>query len=260
MVDLDVHDGDGTRSLFAADPTVHTFSIHNATSGDGEAVEATAIELGYGVGDAAYLEAVRTRLPPVLAAFQPGAGLLSRGSAIRRRTTRSATGRSRPRACWSATASCLSAPARASGRLPLVVVLAGGYGLNAWRYSARFLSSLLNRGRAVEPPTTEEALLSRYRRLARELEPARADRRRRSGRTTGGSPPRTSRPRWAAPTGRAASSATTPARGWSWPWSAPASSTGCGPWASSSPTLEMDLDNPTGDTVRLYGDPPGASC
>ena len=48
-------------------------------------------------------------------------------------------------------------------RLPLVITLAGGYGLNAWRYSARFFSFLLNRGRAIEPPTTEEAVLSRYR-------------------------------------------------------------------------------------------------
>ena len=49
-------------------------------------------------------------------------------------------------------------------------MLAGGYGPNAWRYSARFLSTLLNRGRAVEPPSTEELLLTRYRSLAREIE------------------------------------------------------------------------------------------
>jgi acetoin utilization deacetylase AcuC-like enzyme len=29
VVDLDLHDGDGTRSIFADDPTVHTCSIHN---------------------------------------------------------------------------------------------------------------------------------------------------------------------------------------------------------------------------------------
>jgi len=72
VVDLDVHDGDGTRAIFAHDPSVHTFSIHNRSTPDAEeAVEATAIELGFGVGDAAYLDAVHSSLPPVVAAFQP---------------------------------------------------------------------------------------------------------------------------------------------------------------------------------------------
>ena len=29
IIDLDMHDGDGTRVIFARDPTVHTLSIHN---------------------------------------------------------------------------------------------------------------------------------------------------------------------------------------------------------------------------------------
>src|SRR5688572_32335546 len=35
-------------------------------------------------------------------------------------------------------------------RSPLAIVLGGGYGLNAWRYSARFFSTLLNKGKALE--------------------------------------------------------------------------------------------------------------
>ena len=31
IVDLDLHDGNGTRAAFAEDPTVYTFSIHNET-------------------------------------------------------------------------------------------------------------------------------------------------------------------------------------------------------------------------------------
>ena len=34
VVDLDLHDGNGTRRIFADDPTVHTFSIHNDHWGD----------------------------------------------------------------------------------------------------------------------------------------------------------------------------------------------------------------------------------
>ena len=46
VVDLDVHDGDGTRSLFADDPSVWTFSIHNNHWGSTAAVSSTAIALG----------------------------------------------------------------------------------------------------------------------------------------------------------------------------------------------------------------------
>lgn len=252
VVDLDVHDGDGTRSLFASDPTVHTFSIHNQTSWEGEAVEATAIELGHGVDDATYLDAVRSRLPPVLAAFRPelvfylagcdpaaddqigdwkisAQGLLDRDLFV------------------------LSAVRGRADKLPLAVLLAGGYGLNAWRYSARFLSALLNRGRAIEPPTTEEDVLTRYRRLALSLDP----------RELSGDPGRDD----------------------DWGLSAEdLDAAGAGPLRPhrflgfyslqgleltleraglldrvralgfERPTLEIDLDNPAGDTVRLFGD------
>ncbi|HSS51532.1 MAG TPA: histone deacetylase, partial [Thermoanaerobaculia bacterium] len=179
VVDLDVHDGDGTRAIFARDPSVHTFSIHNRTSAPADtadtvedAVEATAIELGFGVGDAAYLDAMRSSLPPVFAAFQPAMVFYLAGAD--------------PAAGdqigdWKISAAGLlerdrfvldcSRGARGDHRLPLVIVLAGGYGLDAWRFSARFFSALLNRGQALEPPSTEEALLVRYRRLAQDFEP-----------------------------------------------------------------------------------------
>jgi len=168
IVDLDLHDGDGTRSLFAADRSVHTFSIHNHTSPGTEAGEATVLELGDGVGDALYLDTLRAALPPVIERFAPelvfylagcdpaaddqigdwkitGAAMLERDRFV---------------------LSCVRTESR---RLPLVILLAGGYGLNAWRYSARFLSTLLNRGRAIEPPSLEALLLTRYRTLARDF-------------------------------------------------------------------------------------------
>ncbi len=168
VIDLDLHDGDGTRSLFAADPSVHTFSIHNHTSPGIPAEEATVLELGDGVGDAAYLDALRAALPPVIERFAPELVFYLAGCD--------------PAADdqigdWKITAAAmlerdrfvLSALRAESRRLPLVILLAGGYGLNAWRYSARFLSALLNRGRAIEPPSLEALLLTRYRTLAREL-------------------------------------------------------------------------------------------
>ncbi len=59
---------------------------------------------------------------------------------------------------------------RARQRLPLVVLLAGGYGGETWRYSARFFSWLLSRGVVLEPPTTEEVKLTRYQHLAHHLD------------------------------------------------------------------------------------------
>src|SRR6185503_19223637 len=73
VVDLDLHDGDGTRSLFAADPTVHTYSLHNRHWDEPAAVGSTAIELGSGVDDVALLAKLRETLRPLLAAGGGGA-------------------------------------------------------------------------------------------------------------------------------------------------------------------------------------------
>ena len=48
---------------------------------------------------------------------------------------------------------------------PMVVLLSGGYGDEAWRYTARFVSALLNQGRALEPPSTDLITLEHYRSL-----------------------------------------------------------------------------------------------
>lgn len=164
IVDLDLHDGDGTRALFAADPTVHTFSIHNRTAASTEAVESTAIELGGEVGDETYLETLQQSLPPVLQRFQPelviylagtdpaaddeiGDWRISAGALLRR---------DRLVVQW----------VRQERRLPLAVALAGGYGQQAWRYSARFFGWLAS-GRELEPPSAGELTLAEYRRRFR---------------------------------------------------------------------------------------------
>lgn len=251
VVDLDLHDGDGTRAIFAADPTVHTFSIHNQTNGAADAVEATIVELPGPVQDAEYLQALRAHLPPVLKAFRPGlvfyvagndpaaddqignwkisaAGLLERDRFV---------------------VSCVR---DGEERLPLAIVLGGGYGLNAWRYSARFFSTLLNRGRALEPPTTEEITLIRYRQLAQEIapheltgEPATGD----WGLTADDILP-----------GMAAVHRPRRLLGYYSLQGLELTLERAGlldrirGLGYSHPTPELDLDNPAGDTFRLYGD------
>jgi hypothetical protein len=53
----------------------------------------------------------------------------------------------------------------------MVVVLAGGYGRHAWRYSARYLLWLAS-GRAIEPVEEDALALRRFRRLGRDLRAA----------------------------------------------------------------------------------------
>jgi len=173
VVDCDLHDGDGTRAVFARDPTVHTFSIHNQSSGtDPDAVESTSLELGSGVDDATCLAALAEALPPLVERLRPalvvylagadpaeddeigdwrmsGAGLLERDRLV--------TG-------------LVHGSGRRGGRsgVPLVVATAGGYGRAAWRHTARYAAWLMT-GREIEPPSDEELTLARYRRAAAAL-------------------------------------------------------------------------------------------
>lgn len=168
VVDCDLHDGDGTRALFARDETVHTFSIHNRDWDEAEAVESTAIALGSRVDDATYLGRLREALPPLLDRFRPELAFYLAGVDP---AHDDALGD------WEITDRGLVERDRfvhaelERRRVPVVVVLAGGYGDHAWRHSARSLSALLGDGRTIEPPSTAELLVERFRGIAGTLPP-----------------------------------------------------------------------------------------
>ncbi len=50
---------------------------------------------------------------------------------------------------------------RKNRRMPIAIVLGGGYGPRSWKYTARFLSWLI-RGRVIEPPGNEELTLQSF--------------------------------------------------------------------------------------------------
>ena len=92
-VDLDVHHGDGVQAIHWGDPGVLTFSIHETgrylfpgTGGVGELGEGVAagtavnVPLEPGTGEGAWLEAVRTLLPELAAAFGPDLIVSQHGS------------------------------------------------------------------------------------------------------------------------------------------------------------------------------------
>jgi acetoin utilization deacetylase AcuC-like enzyme len=69
IVDLDVHQGNGTHAIFAGDDSVYTFSMHGAKNFPFHKVNGRRDEeLADGVGDVEYLARLRAALPEVLQA------------------------------------------------------------------------------------------------------------------------------------------------------------------------------------------------
>lgn len=67
VIDLDVHQGNGTHAIFAGDETVFTFSMHGGRNYPFHKVPGSLdIELPDGIGDDDYLAALRDALPGVL--------------------------------------------------------------------------------------------------------------------------------------------------------------------------------------------------
>lgn len=72
IVDLDVHQGNGTHAIFAGDARVYTFSMHGMRNYPFQRVPGSLdIALPDGTGDEAYLDALGHALPGVLRAARP---------------------------------------------------------------------------------------------------------------------------------------------------------------------------------------------
>ncbi len=72
IVDLDVHQGNGTHAVFAGDPSVFTFSMHGRRNYPFHKVAGDLdVELEDGTGDDAYLERLAAELPGVLSRARP---------------------------------------------------------------------------------------------------------------------------------------------------------------------------------------------
>lgn len=166
VVDLDLHHGDGTRSIFADDDRVFTYSVHAAHWDTSPAVACLDVALGPGVGDATYLQAIDDTLPEVFTRARPDLVVYVAGVDVAAGDRLGA---------WRIGADAIlerddRVLALARG-LPTVMVLAGGYGPEAWRYTARTLARLLG-GRGDPIPSEAETSLLRFRRLRTRLDPA----------------------------------------------------------------------------------------
>jgi acetoin utilization deacetylase AcuC-like enzyme len=159
VVDLDLHDGDGTRSVFAQDPSVHTYSIHNQTWLDVDAVADTCLAVGAGLTDAVLMETLEATLPQLLESLKPGlivylagvdamAGDAFGDGAV---TSRGMTRRD---------LLVVNLFRGQTPPIPMVVVLSGGYGPRAWRPTGRFAAWLCS-GQIIEPPHDVDVALDR---------------------------------------------------------------------------------------------------
>jgi acetoin utilization deacetylase AcuC-like enzyme len=81
VVDLDVHQGDGTAAIFAGDPGVFTFSVHGRGNFPFRKARSDLdIEFDDGTGDATYLAALASSLPRVIAQFGPDLAIYLAGA------------------------------------------------------------------------------------------------------------------------------------------------------------------------------------
>ncbi len=72
IVDLDVHQGDGTAFIFKGDPSVFTFSMHCDVNFPGRKQQSDLdVPLAENTGDDAYLAVLRSHLPALLDRLQP---------------------------------------------------------------------------------------------------------------------------------------------------------------------------------------------
>jgi acetoin utilization deacetylase AcuC-like enzyme len=163
VVDLDLHQGNGTRAIFAKDASVFTFSIHATDLDRSPAVANVDVELGPAIGDGAYLGAVRKHLAAVVAEARPALVFYVAGVDV---ANDDALG------SWSVTHKAIFARDRrvldACSEIPLVWVLSGGYGQGAWRHTARSLAWVSARlDRSID--SNDEREIDRFRSIRRRL-------------------------------------------------------------------------------------------
>jgi acetoin utilization deacetylase AcuC-like enzyme len=126
IIDLDVHQGNGTARIFANDPSVFTLSLHGEKNFPFRKEPSDLdVELPDGTGDAAYLEALEHALEELERRFDPGLVIYLAGADPHegdrlgrlKLTFDGLEARDRRVMDWAW-----------QRRLPLVFVMAGGYG------------------------------------------------------------------------------------------------------------------------------------
>jgi acetoin utilization deacetylase AcuC-like enzyme len=128
IIDLDVHQGNGTHTIFAGDPSVFTFSMHGARNYPFHKVAGSLdVELPDGTLDDVYLDALADALPRVLSAAAPDLAIYLAGAD-------SHEGDRLGRLCLTfdglARRDVMVLDACREVGIPVAITIAGGYGRN----------------------------------------------------------------------------------------------------------------------------------
>ncbi len=141
VVDLDVHQGDGTATIFAGDARVATLSLHGAKNFPVRKATSTRdVELPDGTGDAAYLAVLTDELPRFLDAARPDLVVYQAGVDPHRDDR---LGRLALSDDGLAARDRFVAETCIARRLPLASTLGGGYGTDRAAVAARHARSIL---------------------------------------------------------------------------------------------------------------------
>ena len=164
IIDLDLHQGDGTKKIFAHDPSVVTYSVHAENWMTDKCEGAYDVPLGPGIGDSAYLEAIRSTLPNIIHREQPELVFYLAGVDV---------AEDDELGDWRVSHDAIFERDKfvdeCVGKRRMIVVSAGGYGPNAWRHSARFYGYLLSH---LEKPiaSDNERLLRAVKRVSKTMQ------------------------------------------------------------------------------------------
>jgi acetoin utilization deacetylase AcuC-like enzyme len=128
VIDLDVHQGNGTHAIFAGDDSVFTFSMHGGRNYPFHKVPGSLdVELADGTADDAYLTSLAAHLPRVLAASAPDLVIYLAGSDPHEGDR---LGRLRLTFEGLARRDAMVLDACREVGIPVAVTIAGGYGRN----------------------------------------------------------------------------------------------------------------------------------
>ena len=149
VIDLDVHQGNGTHAIFADDHSVFTFSMHGGRNFPFHKVPGTLdVELADGTGDDAYLGALAENLPGVLTASAPDLVIYLAGSDPHEGDR---LGRLRLTFDGLARRDAMVLDACREVGIPVAVTIAGGYGRDI-NDSVRAHVNTVRIARSYQPP------------------------------------------------------------------------------------------------------------
>ncbi|MDF2493138.1 histone deacetylase [Sphingomonas sp.] len=148
VVDLDVHQGDGTAALTASDPGIATYSVHAEKNFPVRKARSTLdVPLPDGTGDADYLEAVQSTLPVLIDRFEPDI-ILYQGGVDPFADDR--LGRLALTDDGLAARDRLVAALALARNLPVASTVGGGYGDDVMAIAQRHVAVILRLGEAFE--------------------------------------------------------------------------------------------------------------